>query len=98
MLNAMPPYQSCGQQKRHMQCVQQKRCKQGTIALLQGFNPSKLLYSDYSRLPEDKEKQLKAEYRSLEDLVKECDIVTINCPLVSPIRDGDPVLLYTQLA
>ena len=37
---------------------------------MQGFAPKKLLYSDYARLPEDKEKQLQAEYTELEDLVK----------------------------
>jgi len=36
----------------------------------QGFAPKKLLYSDYARLPESKEAELKAEYTTLEELVK----------------------------
>ena len=39
-------------------------------AALQPFNPKKLLYSDYAQLPEAREKELNAEYSSLEDLVK----------------------------
>lgn len=38
--------------------------------VLQGFLPKKLLYSDYARLPEKVEKDLKAEYCELEDMVK----------------------------
>ena len=37
---------------------------------VQPFNPKKLLYSDYAQLPEAREKELNAEYSSLEDLVK----------------------------
>ena len=37
---------------------------------MQPFNPKKLLYSDYAQLPEAREKELNAEYSSLEDLVK----------------------------
>lgn len=37
---------------------------------VQGFAPKKLLYSDYARLPEKVEQDLKAEYAELEDLVK----------------------------
>ena len=43
---------------------------QTNSAALQPFNPKKLLYSDYAQLPEAREKELNAEYSSLEDLVK----------------------------
>lgn len=45
-----------------------------------GFNMN-LLYHSRSRLPVEKEKELRAEYRSLEDLLKESDFVSIHLPL-----------------
>jgi len=62
------------------------RIGQRVLQRLQGFAPKKLLYSDYARLPESKEAELKAEYTTLEELVKQCDVVTINCPLHESTR------------
>lgn len=49
---------------------------------LKAFNPAKLLYYDYQRLPAEAEKKVGAErVEKLEDLVAQSDVVTINCPL-----------------
>jgi formate dehydrogenase len=41
-----------------------------------------LHYCDYQRLPAEEEELLGVKYHeSVEDMVKECDVVTINCPL-----------------
>jgi len=45
------------------------------------FNCKELLYYDYARLPSEREKELKSRFVGLEELVKSCDLVTINCPL-----------------
>jgi formate dehydrogenase len=62
------------------------RIGQRVLQRLQGFGAKKLLYTDYARLPEAKEKELNAEYVELHELVKECDVVTINCPLHESTR------------
>ncbi|KAE8884468.1 Formate dehydrogenase [Phytophthora fragariae] len=42
----------------------------------------KLHYTDKVRLPADVEKELNVKWHpTVEDMVKECDVVTINCPL-----------------
>ncbi|WRT64051.1 uncharacterized protein IL334_000979 [Kwoniella shivajii] len=48
---------------------------------LQGFNCKELLWFDYTDLPEDKKKSNFKRVDKLEDLVAQCDVVTINCPL-----------------
>jgi formate dehydrogenase len=48
---------------------------------LQGFGCKELLYYDYGRLPQEKEQQLRASYADFNDLLRRCDVVTINCPL-----------------
>ena len=41
-----------------------------------------LHYTDRHRLPKDKEKELNLTFHeTVEDMVKVCDVVTINCPL-----------------
>ncbi|KAK9836497.1 hypothetical protein WJX74_001714 [Apatococcus lobatus] len=57
------------------------RIGQRVLERLIAFKPSKLLYSDYAQLPKAREQELQAEYVSMEDLVKQCDVITINCPL-----------------
>jgi len=54
------------------------------LAILRRLKPFdvKLHYTDNHRLPTEVEKELNLQYHStVEDLVKVCDIVTINCPL-----------------
>jgi formate dehydrogenase len=63
----------------------------GTVAagrigyrVLQRLKPFdvKLHYCDYQRLTPEQERELGVKYHArVEDMVKECDIVTINCPL-----------------
>ncbi|KAK9804285.1 hypothetical protein WJX72_004788 [[Myrmecia] bisecta] len=58
------------------------RIGQRVLERLKGFHPGKLLYSDYAQLSSQREKELGATYcKSVEELVSQCDIVTINCPL-----------------
>eukprot|EP00798_Chlamydomonas_sp_ICE-L_P020292 gene20292-27049_t len=54
------------------------------IRVLQRLKPFdvKLHYTDKYRLPEDVEKSLNVKYHpTVDSMVKECDVVTINCPL-----------------
>ena len=46
----------------------------------------RILYYKRRRLPPEEERELGAEYRSLEDLLKESDIVTIHVPLTEETR------------
>merc|ERR1719498_2272011 len=54
------------------------------LAVLRRMKPFdvKLHYADRHRLPEEVEKELNLTYhQNVEDMVKICDVVTINCPL-----------------
>merc|ERR1719319_1981773 len=54
------------------------------LAVLRRMHPfgCKLAYCDRHRLPESVEKELNLQYfKSVEDMVPHCDVVTINCPL-----------------
>jgi len=54
------------------------------LAVLRRLHPFnvKLHYTDRHRLPESVEKELNLTYhKKVEDMVKICDVVTINCPL-----------------
>jgi formate dehydrogenase len=56
------------------------------LAVLRRLHPfdCKLHYTDRHRLPESVEKELNLTYHAkVEDMVKVCDVVTINCPLHS---------------
>jgi formate dehydrogenase len=58
------------------------RIGQRVLTRLKGFDCKELLYHDFKQLPAAKEKELGARYcATVEELVKECDIVTINAPL-----------------
>lgn len=49
---------------------------------VQGFDCKELLYTDYKQLPASLEKSLNCRYvPEVSDLVSQCDVVTINCPL-----------------
>ncbi|KZV64944.1 NAD-dependent formate dehydrogenase [Peniophora sp. CONT] len=46
------------------------------------FAPKELLYYDYAGLSPEREKEVSArKVDSLEEMVSECDVVTVNCPL-----------------
>ncbi|KAL1920434.1 uncharacterized protein VTP21DRAFT_811 [Calcarisporiella thermophila] len=54
---------------------------------LKPFNCKELLYFDYQPLKPEVEKALGARRcHSLEELVEQCDVVTINCPLTNKTR------------
>jgi len=56
------------------------------LAVLKRMKPfdCKLVYTDIHRLPESVEKELGLTYyKTAEEMVKVCDVVTINCPLHS---------------
>jgi glyoxylate reductase len=55
------------------------RIGRAVAARAQGFHMS-VLYYDAERLPADEEKALSVEYRSLEDLLRESDYVSIHAP------------------
>lgn len=57
------------------------RIGQRVLERLKPFNCSELLYYDYARLKPERENALGARHVSLEELVRSCDVVTINCPL-----------------
>ncbi|KAK9805010.1 hypothetical protein WJX73_000905 [Symbiochloris irregularis] len=58
------------------------RIGQRVLQRLKGFDCKELLYYDYTQLSADREKLVGARYcPTVEDLVKQCDVVTINCPL-----------------
>jgi len=50
-----------------------------------GFN-MKVLYTDNMRLPPEEEKSLETQYRSLDDLLRESDFVSIHTPLTPETR------------
>ena len=61
---------------------------------LKPFNPGKLLYYDYSALPEAAAKEVGAErIEDLKEFVSKCDIVTVNAPL----HDGTRNLINKDL-
>ncbi|WWD17962.1 hypothetical protein CI109_102407 [Kwoniella shandongensis] len=54
---------------------------------LQGFDPKELLWFDYTDLPPNAEKAIKARrVKDLEEMLGQCDVVTINCPLHEKTR------------
>jgi formate dehydrogenase len=57
------------------------RIGQRVLERFQGFNCKELLYTDYARLSPEREKQLNVKYVDFKELLKRCDVVTINCPL-----------------
>lgn len=46
----------------------------------------KLLYHDYQPLSKEKTEELGCDLVSLKDLLQQCDVVTINCPLHDETR------------
>lgn len=55
-------------------------------AALQPFECAEVLYFDYKKLGEDKEKELGCKFAEMEDLIKKCDVITINLPLTDKTR------------
>ena len=65
----------------HIGTVAAGRIGLAVLRRMHGFD-CKLHYCDRHRLPESVEKELNLTYwENVEDMVKEMDVVTINCPL-----------------
>ncbi|KAL2785691.1 hypothetical protein BJX66DRAFT_314368 [Aspergillus keveii] len=63
------------------------RIGERVLRRLKPFDCKELLYYDYQPLSADAEKEIGARrVESLEDLVAQCDVVTINCPLHEKTR------------
>lgn len=62
------------------------RIGERVLRRLKPFN-CKLLYHDYQPLSTEKEEELGCELVSFDDLLKRCDVLTINCPLHSETED-----------
>ncbi|KAG8407336.1 formate dehydrogenase (NAD+), variant 2 [Metarhizium acridum] len=56
------------------------RIGERVLRRLKPFN-CKLLYTDYQPLSPETQKEIGCERVAFEDLLKQCDIITINCPL-----------------
>ncbi|KAB1717971.1 NAD-dependent formate dehydrogenase, partial [Klebsiella pneumoniae] len=58
------------------------RIGERVLRRLKAFDCKKLLYFDYQPLPKAKEEEIGCErVATLDELLKQCDVVTINCPL-----------------
>ena len=55
---------------------------------MQPFDLKELLYFDYKHLDEKKEKELGAQFAEMDDLIKKCDVITINLPLTDKTKYG----------
>lgn len=53
---------------------------------MQGFGCKEVLYFDYKHLDEAKEKELCCSFAEIDDLIKKCDVITINLPLTDKTK------------
>lgn len=60
-------------------------CKSVT-GCVQAFDLKELLYFDYKHLDDEKEKAVGAKFAEMDDLIKKCDVITINLPLTDKTR------------
>jgi lactate dehydrogenase-like 2-hydroxyacid dehydrogenase len=61
-------------------------CKGRLWNWLQGFGCKEVLYFDYKHLDESKEKELCCSFAEFDELIKKCDVVTINLPLTDKTK------------
>ena len=61
-------------------------CNDGLCNCLQGFGCKEVLYFDYKHLDESKEKELCCSFAEFDELIKKCDVVTINLPLTDKTK------------
>ena len=45
-----------------------------------------MLYFDYKHLDDDREKELNCKFSEMDDLIKKCDVITINLPLTDKTK------------
>lgn len=67
------------------------RCPLNAVGLivcwcLQPFDCAEVLYFDYKHLDEDKEKELGCKFAEMDDLIKKCDVITVNLPLTDKTK------------
>ena len=63
------------------------RIGERVLRRLKPFDPKELLYFDYQPLSPEKEKEIGCRrVDNLEDMLAQCDVVTINCPLHEKTR------------
>ena len=55
---------------------------------MQPFDLKELLYFDYKHMEEKKEKEVGAQFAEMEDLIKKCDVITVNLPLTDKTKYG----------
>lgn len=55
---------------------------------MQPFDLKELLYFDYKHMDQKKEKEVGAQFAEMEDLIKKCDVITINLPLTDKTKYG----------
>ena len=53
---------------------------------LQPFGCKEVLYFDYKHLDEDREKELNCKFAEMDDLIKKCDVITVNLPLTDKTK------------
>ena len=53
---------------------------------LQPFDCAEVLYFDYKHLDEDREKELGCKFAEMDDLIKKCDVITVNLPLTDKTK------------
>ena len=53
---------------------------------MQPFECKEILYFDYKHLDDDKEKELGCKFAEMDDLIKKCDVVTVNLPLTDKTK------------
>jgi phosphoglycerate dehydrogenase-like enzyme len=58
----------------------------GVASRLRGFD-CRILYNNRNRLPPDQERALGVEYATLDDLLEQSDIVSLNCPLTDETKN-----------
>lgn len=56
------------------------------LCCLQPFDCAEVLYFDYKHLDENKEKELGCKFAEMDDLIKKCDVITVNLPLTDKTK------------
>lgn len=63
------------------------RIGQLVLARLKPFECAEVLYFDYKKLGEEKEKELGCKFAEMDDLIKKCDVISINLPLTDKTKN-----------
>ena len=66
--------------------VRTRSRSQYPCSVLQPFGCKEVLYFDYKHLDDDREKELNCKFSEMDDLIKKCDVITINLPLTDKTK------------